>query len=63
MNANAKRINESKNEGEMWKVVNDIINPNSEQQWKLKEGDNFFFIITYLIGYVSHNHALIIINL
>ena len=38
-NANGKRIEESKNEGEMWKIVNDIMKPNSEQTWKLKEGD------------------------
>ena len=35
----AKRIQESKSEGEMWKIVNDITNPNSEQTWKLKEGN------------------------
>ena len=23
----------------MWKIVNDIMKPNSEQTWKLKEGD------------------------
>ena len=27
---NAKRISEAKNEGETWKVVNDIIRPKSE---------------------------------
>ena len=38
--ANGKRINEAKNEGEMWKIVNNITNPNADETtWKLKEGD------------------------
>ena len=39
LQANGKRIEESKSEGEMWKIVNDITNPNSEQTWKLREGN------------------------
>ena len=34
---NNNRIEEATNEGELWKIANDVINPNKEKEWKIKK--------------------------
>ena len=36
--ANRKRVDDSTNESEYWKVVNDITNAKTETKWKLDDG-------------------------
>ena len=37
INANGKKIDEATSESDYWKVVNDIVKPNGDSNWKLKE--------------------------
>ena len=37
---NNKRIDSTKDENEAWKITNDIINPNKENNWSLKTGED-----------------------
>ena len=39
--SNGKKISEAKNEGEMWRIVNDITKPNAEKEWKLIDNNKF----------------------
>ena len=34
---NGKKIDEAKNESDIWKIVNDINSPKAEKVWKLKK--------------------------
>ena len=36
---NNNRIEQANDENEVWKVVNDVIQPKKENDWSLKEGD------------------------
>ena len=39
MEHNNARVENAKDENEMWNIVNDVINPNKETKWSLKIGD------------------------
>ena len=41
---NNVRVEKAEDENEIWKIVKDITNPNSETTWSLKEGDKIIII-------------------
>ena len=37
---NEQRVNKANSEGEVWKVVNEVIKPKKENEWSIKKDDN-----------------------